>query len=138
MTILGRFIDEIVKDYESEQDKVRAREVFEDAKRVVLRQAPEPSFSADTDKQKMFGVMIDFVRGILKDYPNPDYIRPPIMDVETQEGLQAQGEDEANNIDGDRKDVEMEGHEKVKSQSQEESEHPKGDRSTSRTISPQS
>lgn len=136
MTILGRFIDEIVKDYESEQDKVRAREVFEDAKRVVLHEAPEPSFSADVDKQKMFGVMIDFVRGILKDYPNPDYIRRPVGDLGGQQGLQAEGRDQANKSDGDGKDVEMEGHEEVKSQDQEESEHPKVDRSTSSATSP--
>jgi hypothetical protein len=119
MTILGRFIDEIVKDYESEQDKVRAREVFEDAKRVVLCDAPEPSFSADADKQKMFGVMIDFVKGILKDYPNPGYIRRPVVEAVAEQGLHAEGADEANN-GGEGKDVEMEGHEKAKSQGQEE------------------
>ena len=119
MTILGRFIDEIVKDYESEQDKVRAREVFEDAKRVVLCDAPEPSFSEDADKQKMFGVMIDFVRGILKDYPNPGYIRRPVVDAAAEQGLHAERADEAN-TGGEGKDVEMEGHEKAKSQGQEE------------------
>jgi Forkhead domain len=111
MAILGRFIDAIVKDYDSEQDKVRAREVFEDAKKVVLHGAPEPSFTADSDKE-MFGVMITFVRGILKDYPNPGYVRRPVQAVERGEGLQ--------NVDGDGKDVEMEGNEKEKNQDQED------------------
>lgn len=125
MAILGRFIDAIVKDYESEQDKVRAREVFEDAKRVVLYGAPEPSFTAASDKE-MFGVMIAFVRGILKDYPNPDYARHPLPGAERQEVLQAEDADRADNGKGDRKDVEMEGSEeeekKKKNQNQNQND----------------
>ena len=74
MLILARFIEAIVDESKNEQDKVRSREVFEEAKNVVLHGAPEPSFTAESDKE-MFGPMIEFVRNIVKDYPNPDYLR---------------------------------------------------------------
>lgn len=112
MAILARFIDAIVKEYESEQDKIRSREVFEDAKRFVLHGASEPSFSTDTDKE-MFGPMIAFARTILKDYPNPDYVRRPFQGDNRQEGPKVKGAEKAHNADGDEKeDVEMGGNEK--------------------------
>jgi hypothetical protein len=135
MAILARFIDAIVKEYESEQDKIRAREVFEDAKRVVLHGATEPSFTADTDKE-MFGPMIAFARTILKDYPNPDYVRRPVQGDNRQEGPKAERTDKAHNADGGGKeDVEMGGNEKEKEQD-ENLRAPNGDRLESRTATP--
>jgi hypothetical protein len=135
MLILARFIDAIVKEYKSEQDKVRSREVFEITKRVVLHEAPEPSFTADSDKE-MFGPMIEFVRNIAKDYPNPDFVRRPVEAGDGRKGLEAEGADEENGGDGDgNEDVEMEGNEKEAEQDQD-SEAENGDGLESRTASP--
>jgi hypothetical protein len=135
MLILARFIDAIVKEYKSEQDKVRAREVFEVAKRVALHGAPEPSFTAESDEE-MFGPMIEFVRDIVKNYPNPDFVRRPVESGDGQDWSKAEGADEEKCGDGDGKeDIEMEGNEREKKQDQD-SEAPNGDRSENRTASP--
>jgi hypothetical protein len=114
MEILARFIAAIVEESKSEPDRVRSREVFEDAKRVVLHGAPEPNFTAESDRE-MFPPMVKFVRDIVKDYPNPDFVRLP-----KQNEVKGKETENAKNGDGDGSgDVEMEGNEKEKKHNQD-------------------
>ena len=114
MEILARFIAAIVEESKSEPDRVRSREVFEDAKRVVLHGAPEPTFTAESDRE-MFPPMVKFVRDIVKDYPNPDFVRVP-----KQNEVKGKETENAKNGDGDGSgDVEMEGNEKEKKHNQD-------------------
>jgi hypothetical protein len=114
MEILARFIAAIVEESKSEPDRVRSREVFEDAKRVVLHGAPEPIFTAESDRE-MFPPMVKFVRDILKDYPNPDFVRVP-----KQNEVKGKESGKARNGDGDGSgDVEMEGNERENKHNQD-------------------
>ena len=109
MEILARFIAAIVEESKSEPDRVRSREVFEDAKMVVLHGAPEPIFTAESDRE-MFPPMVKFVRDILKDYPNPDFVRVP-----KRNEVKGKEAEKARIGDGDGSgDVEMEGNEEKK------------------------
>ena len=73
LAILASFIAEFVGDFD-EQKKVRAREVFEDVKRVIIDGASEPVFTSDFD-QGVFPVMVNFARDIAEKYPHPAYSR---------------------------------------------------------------
>jgi hypothetical protein len=114
MEILARFIAAIVEESKSEPDRVRSREVFEDAKKVVLHGTPEPIFTAESDRE-MFPPMVKFVRDIVKDYPNPDFVRAPKQN-------EVKGKETENAMNGDEDgsgDVEMEGNEKEKKHNQD-------------------
>jgi hypothetical protein len=119
MSILAKFIDNIVTTSDSEQDKIRSKEVFEDAKRVVFRGAPEPTYTTPSDKE-MFGPMIDFVRNIVKGYPNPDYRRHPAETGGGPNGKEAKEAVVSKNGDGDGDaDVEMQDDEQDKKHNQD-------------------
>ena len=118
MSILAKFIDNIATTSESEQDKVRSREVFEDAKRVALGGAPEPIYTADSDKV-MFGPMIDFVRNIVKGYPNSGYGRPSAGAGGGPSEVKAKETEVSQGYGGERADGEMEGDNKEKKQDQD-------------------
>jgi len=132
MEILARFIAAIVEESKSEPDRVRSREVFEDAKKVVLHGAPEPIFTAESDSE-MFPPMVKFVRDIVKDYPNPDFVPLPKQN-EVKGEVKGKVTENGKNGDGDGSgDVEMGDQEMAGA---EVSEAPNSDTMKTKTASP--